>query len=368
MKKTLEKILVTGMMVCLMLTCMIGTNSPVTLPTITAEAAQVETQTSSTQDRSGYFNKNFRITGNNAKDIISVATAQLNKNGRDLHYSEEWCSDFVNDCAKLAKISSSVIPYTYTAHGGCIYLYRYMIRNCGAKTVSVSDAQPGDIIFFDWSGKKNPDNFHHVAIVTEVKNGRIYFIGGNQTSANTLYTRKVTKSSYAVGNSNIGRVIRSNYKTPTPVTPSSNDNTYFPKYTGTSSSIVIALQKVGANSTYSYRTLIAAANGIKNYYGTSAQNVKLLNLLKKGQLKKPSNAAVTNVVKTVVNTVTVKYFPKYTGSSGSIVIALQKVGANSTYSYRSKIAAANGIKNYSGTASQNTKLVTLIKQGKLEKP
>ena len=59
---------------------------------------------------------------------------------------------------------------------------------------------------------------------------------------------------------------------------------------------------------------------------------------------------------------------KKRAKSGSIVIALQKVGANSTYSYRSKIAAANGIKNYSGKASENTKLVTLIKQGKLVKP
>lgn len=66
--------------------------------------------------------------------------------------------------------------------------------------------------------------------------------------------------------------------------------------------------------------------------------------------------------------VTVKYFKKYTGTSKSIVDALDSVGAKYTLDYRKKIAAANGIKNYKGTASQNTKLLNLLKKGKLIKP
>ena len=42
--------------------------------------------------------------------------------------------------------------------------------------------------------------------------------------------------------------------------------------------------------------------------------------------------------------------------------------ANSTFSYRKKIAQANGIKNYIGTAAQNTELLNKLKQGKLIKP
>ncbi len=64
----------------------------------------------------------------------------------------------------------------------------------------------------------------------------------------------------------------------------------------------------------------------------------------------------------------VSYFTKYTGTSGSIVTALKTIGADSSFSYRAKIAKANGIKGYIGTASQNTNLVTLLKQGKLVKP
>ena len=63
-----------------------------------------------------------------------------------------------------------------------------------------------------------------------------------------------------------------------------------------------------------------------------------------------------------------KYFKKYTDDSGSIVDALKSIGATSTFTYRKKIAKANGIKTYLGTGSQNTKLLNLLKKGKLIKP
>lgn len=64
----------------------------------------------------------------------------------------------------------------------------------------------------------------------------------------------------------------------------------------------------------------------------------------------------------------VQYFKKYTGKSGSIVDALKAIGATSTFAYRGKIAKANGIKGYVGLASQNVKMLSLLKQGKLIKP
>jgi len=72
-----------------------------------------------------------------------------------------------------------------------------------------------------------------------------------------------------------------------PGTSPTPNTTYFPRYTGTSNSIVVALAAVGADSSYAYRTKIAAANGISGYTGTAAQNTKMLNLLKAGTLKKP---------------------------------------------------------------------------------
>jgi hypothetical protein len=42
------------------------------------------------------------------------------------------------------------------------------------------------------------------------------------------------------------------------------------------------------------------------------------------------------------------YFPKYTGNSGSIVDALDSLKYDSSYTYRKKIAKANGITAYTG--------------------
>lgn len=61
-------------------------------------------------------------------------------------------------------------------------------------------------------------------------------------------------------------------------------------------------------------------------------------------------------------------YPKYEGKSGSIVTALNSLKITSSFSYRVKIAKANGISGYIGTATQNTKMLNLLKQGKLIRP
>nr|DAK79858.1 MAG TPA: protein of unknown function (DUF3597) [Caudoviricetes sp.] len=62
------------------------------------------------------------------------------------------------------------------------------------------------------------------------------------------------------------------------------------------------------------------------------------------------------------------YYPRYRGFSISIVDALQAIGVKDvTLPHRKKIAKANGITNYKGTASQNLKMLKLLKKGKLIK-
>lgn len=68
------------------------------------------------------------------------------------------------------------------------------------------------------------------------------------------------------------------------------------------------------------------------------------------------------------NTKKVMYFNKYTGTTTSIVTALNSLKITSSFAYRTKIAKANGISGYVGTATQNTKMLLLLKQGKLIKP
>lgn len=62
------------------------------------------------------------------------------------------------------------------------------------------------------------------------------------------------------------------------------------------------------------------------------------------------------------------YFPAYTGGSPSISAALDALGADSSYANRAKIAAANGISGYRGTADQNTRMLDLLKRGALIDP
>jgi hypothetical protein len=62
-----------------------------------------------------------------------------------------------------------------------------------------------------------------------------------------------------------------------------------------------------------------------------------------------------------------KYYPKYTGKSVSIVDALVSLGIDASFTHRKKIAKANSITAYVGTAKQNTKMLNLLKAGKLIK-
>lgn len=85
---------------------------------------------------------------------------------------------------------------------------------------------------------------------------------------------------------------------------------------------------------------------------------------RKGHTAIVTSGAARNKTKKAVT----KYYPTYQGNTTSIVAALASVGEKDTsITKRTKIAKKNGIKKYSGTATQNTTLVNLLKQGKLKK-
>lgn len=71
---------------------------------------------------------------------------------------------------------------------------------------------------------------------------------------------------------------------------------------------------------------------------------------------------------TVQQNTTDKYYKACASSCTSITVALASVGeTNTSYANRKRIAVANGIANYSGSASQNTTMLKLLKAGKLIK-
>lgn len=75
------------------------------------------------------------------------------------------------------------------------------------------------------------------------------------------------------------------------------------------------------------------------------------------------------------NKTNTNYYPQYMGDSPRVDEVLSKIGATTDYDMtqtkpylrRKPIATANGIKNYSGTAAQNNKIIKLAKDGKLRR-
>lgn len=63
-----------------------------------------------------------------------------------------------------------------------------------------------------------------------------------------------------------------------------------------------------------------------------------------------------------------KYYPKYTGNSSSIVEALKAVGEDDvSKEHRAEIAKKNGFSNFKFTSEENSKMLSLLKKGKLKK-
>ena len=65
------------------------------------------------------------------------------------------------------------------------------------------------------------------------------------------------------------------------------------------------------------------------------------------------------------------FYPKYNGASKDIDVVLSSIGVNSkfygNYKKRIPLAEVNGIKNYTGSMSDNIKLLSLAKTGNLKK-
>lgn len=68
---------------------------------------------------------------------------------------------------------------------------------------------------------------------------------------------------------------------------------------------------------------------------------------------------------------TSNFYPKYNGASKDIDVVLSSIGVNSVFygNYKNRIplAEVNGIKNYTGSLSDNIKLLSLAKSGNLKK-
>ena len=110
-----------------------------------------------------------------------------------------------------------------------------------------------------------------------------------------------------------------------------------------------------------FKTHVSYTSDTKLYNGsvlvtkTKGHTVMIVNGL--SRLKKTT----TNTLKDTT------YYPKCDKKYLSIVDALNSIKVDSSKTNRIKIAKANGIQLYSGTSKQNSKLLSLLKSGKLKK-
>ncbi|MBM6615647.1 N-acetylmuramoyl-L-alanine amidase [Desemzia sp. RIT804] len=115
-------------------------------------------------------------------------------------------------------------------------------------------------------------------------------------------------------------------------------------YTG--NSVVDYLSSIGVDNSYTNRAKLAKEHGISNYSGTAAQNAELLKIMR--------NESTVEDVSRDNDT------PDYKGAS--VVDYLNYLGKDSSFNNRKKLADQYGVKNYTGTASQNTALLNAMQK------
>lgn len=160
-------------MVSLVTACVLVFGCVSTGFSVDVDALEIQYAMSQTQDRTSYYSRDFVLTGNYADDVLAVARAQLGKTTSELNYSEAWCANFSNDCARLTGMPDNIIPYNYGLRASCMFMYNYMLSDCGAKVIEdLDDVRPGDYVFYYCPAS----NFYlHVGIVEN----HDYYIEGN---------------------------------------------------------------------------------------------------------------------------------------------------------------------------------------------
>lgn len=139
-----------------------------------------------------------------SRDLAKAGYYQGSKQG--FH----WCDVFVDWChyiaaGKDAAVAQDVICQTGPYGAGCLYSMNYYKT---AGRFHSSNPQPGDQIFF--GAKTDPS---HTGIVVEVKDGKVYTVEGNTSSASGVVANGggVFKKSYSINSSRIAGYGRPKY-------------------------------------------------------------------------------------------------------------------------------------------------------------
>ncbi|MBM0064793.1 N-acetylmuramoyl-L-alanine amidase [Alkalicoccobacillus gibsonii] len=112
--------------------------------------------------------------------------------------------------------------------------------------------------------------------------------------------------------------------------------------------LVDYLNRVKINSSFGNREKLAAEHGIKGYKGTASQNTELLNKIS-GSSPKPTSKPAAKKSSN----------PKAKSGEG-LVDYLKRIKVDSSFGNRQKLASQHGIRDYKGTAKQNSDLLNKI--------
>ena len=113
-----------------------------------------------TETRYYNYSTDFKISGDGAVDMASVGLAQKNRTKSSLGYGEDWCADFVSDCAVLAK-QATAIPFN-----GTVAALHSAVLNAGGSSIA-SPPQTGDLIFYYC---KICEKYVHVGLMVDSQN------------------------------------------------------------------------------------------------------------------------------------------------------------------------------------------------------
>ena len=204
---------------------------------------------------------------------------------------EDWYSVIRNSIAVGCKHSFIIEHGFHSNKHDCAWLL-------DEKNLEILAEAESELITTYYNIKKvlPPKEEIEIGDLVRISDGAVYWNGKSVPSRFTKYDWYVIAINHDLGRAVLGKsadgkhalnsAIDEKYLTKVGVDNPSTAETYpAPLYNG--NSIVAALKLIGVDSSFSYRREIAKANGINLYLGTSAQNKKLLDLLKKGELVKP---------------------------------------------------------------------------------
>lgn len=204
------------------------------LPALDARALQY---TGTASYMSGKYYQALRevtLTGEPRTDMVAIARSQLGyqeggspnqlsgqvyggvnhtEYGAWYGAQDMWCAMFVSWCAKLAGVSTDVIPkHSFTPDGLQWFSSRGQAHPREEVATNSYTPRPGDLVYFKSS--RNARTTNHVGLVTGYHKGRLYTIEGNVGTAGvTTNGGAVVAKSYPISNTYIVYICAPDYET-----------------------------------------------------------------------------------------------------------------------------------------------------------